>query len=165
SVSPVASQCSAPRPYSMVYTASSPMAALSTLSASAVTSGPIPSPGISARSNALLLTPLPYLLVFFVAWEYRGGFRVRSAWCQLIVPGCIGACTGAGGFGATGGTGGCNAQGIKYVGCRVRHDRLNEWPDAADDFQGDPQNGFHPCFIGFAQHPGLLVGEVAIGIV
>src|SRR5699024_3282560 len=134
SVSPVASQCSAPRPYSVVCTASSPMAALRTLSASAVTSGPIPSPGISARSNALLLTALPYLLVFFVAWEYRGGFCDRGARDQLIVPGRIGACPGTGGISLSGVTGCCNAQGIKQLGCRIRHDRLNEQPDTANNF-------------------------------
>src|SRR5690625_4199924 len=102
------------------------MAALRTLSASAVTSGPIPSPGISARSNALLLTVLPYLFVFFVAWEYRGGFGNRGARGQLVIAGGIGACTGTGDIGFTGVTGGCNAQGIKQFGCRVRHDCLNQ---------------------------------------
>src|SRR5699024_2920275 len=126
SVSPVASQCSAPRPYSVVCTASCPIAALRTLSASAVTSGPIPSPGISARSNALLLTALPYLLVFFVAWEYRAWCGNRGARGQLVIPGGIGACPGTGDIGFTGVTGGCNAQSIKQFGCRVRHDRLNQ---------------------------------------
>src|SRR5699024_12672452 len=101
---------------SVVCTASCSIAALRTLSAAAVSSVSIPTPCISARSNALLLTVLSYLFVLFVAWEYRRGFGNRGARGQLVIPGGIGACPGTGDIGFAGVTGGCNAQGIKQVG-------------------------------------------------